>query len=66
MGPGVLFAVILGFMLVIGLSAAASMFLRRPSRPCPRCTRDVALSAPRCPRCGYQFAPEGGKSRYVR
>ncbi len=66
MSPTLLFAVIIGFMVAIGITAAASLFLRRPSRSCPQCTRDVALTAPRCRNCGYAFAPEGGQSRYVR
>jgi predicted amidophosphoribosyltransferase len=59
------FAVIIGFMVLLGGIGAAAMFLPRASRECPRCTRRVLLTAPRCRNCGYRFAPEG-RDRYVR
>jgi len=59
------FAVIIGFMLVLGGIGAVSMLMPRPTRECPRCTRRVLLTAPRCRNCGYPFAPDG-RDRYVR
>jgi predicted amidophosphoribosyltransferase len=65
MGPATLFAIFVGFMVVIGGITVAAMLLPRPSRSCPRCTRRVLLTAARCRNCGYRFAPEA-RDRYVR
>lgn len=61
-----LFAVVIGFMVVIVGLAVVAAFLPRPSRECPNCGRKVPLTAPRCRRCGYRFAPDGSMSRYIR
>jgi predicted amidophosphoribosyltransferase len=58
--------VLLGFMGVIVAFAVVAAFLPRPSRECPKCGRGVPLTAPRCRSCGYQFAPDGSLSRYIR
>lgn len=61
-----LFIIILGFMGVVVAFGIAAWFLPRPSRKCPQCEQDVALTAARCRNCGYQFAPDGSLSRYIR
>ena len=61
-----LFAIVIGFMVVIVAFGIAAWFLPRPSRECPECGRDVAQTAARCRQCGYKFAPDGSLSRYIR
>ena len=59
-------AVVVGFMAVLVLFALIAALLPRPSRECPKCGRRVSLTAPRCRRCNYQFAPDGSLPRYMR
>ena len=59
------FAVIIGFMVLMGGIAALSWLLPQPVRPCPECEQDVRLTARHCRNCGYRFGPDG-KARWVR
>ena len=59
-------AVVIGFMAVLVIFALIAALLPRPSRECPKCGGRVQLTAPRCKRCKYQFAPDGSQPRYTR
>ena len=59
------FAVIVGFMVVMGGIGVLAAMMPRPSRSCPGCDAPVALTAKRCVACGYRFGPDGS-DRYVR
>lgn len=59
-------AVVIGFMGILVLFALIAALLPRPSRECPKCGHRVPLTAPRCRRCKYQFAPDGSLPRYMR
>jgi len=65
MDPGVTFVAISGFMVLIGGGAALSMLLPRLTRPSPRCTRRINMTAGGCRHCGQRFGP-GASDRYVR
>ena len=58
-------AVVVGFMAVLVLFALIAALLPRPSRSA-QSGRRVQLTAPRCKRCKYQFAPDGSQPRYMR
>jgi predicted amidophosphoribosyltransferase len=60
------FAPLIAFMAILVVFALIAALLPRPSRECPKCERRVPLTAPRCRRCGYQFAPDGSLPRYMR
>jgi hypothetical protein len=59
------FAVIIGFMALMGALGIVVALMPRPSRSCPQCEGPVALTAKRCRACGYRFGPDGS-DRYVR
>jgi hypothetical protein len=47
---------VLAVLVALAICALATIVSPRPTRPCPRCDLDIAVSARRCRSCGYEPA----------